>query len=135
MENTPEGDSQPAGLPRRGERREAARSNPASKGASKASVLGSTGVDQDRGMCEEKRKNDRPEEEGTLNSGRRMAPDVGEIYIQRPNDFQPIERVAKSHQESDLPIVVRDGNTDHMAKDYSQMAQSRSDRRVEKWRS
>jgi hypothetical protein len=87
--------------------------NPAPKDASKASVQGSTGVDQDRGRCEEKRKNDRPAEGGTLNSGRRMAPDVGKIYLQRPNDFQPIEGVAKSHQESDLPIVVRDGNTDH----------------------
>jgi len=46
-------------------------------------------------MCEEKRKNDRPAEGGTLNSGRRMAPDVGEIYLQRPNDFQPIEGVAR----------------------------------------
>lgn len=66
-------------------------------------------------MCEEKRKNDRPAEGGTLNSGRRVAPSVGEIYLQRPNDFQPIEGVAKSHQESDLPIVVRDGNTGHTA--------------------
>ena len=79
-----------------------------------ASAQDSTGVDQDRGMCEEKRKNDRPEEDGTLNSGRRMAPDVGEIYLQRPNDFQPIEGVAKSHQESDLSIVVRDGNSERL---------------------
>lgn len=100
--------------------------NPASKGASVASAQGSTGVDQDRGMCEEKRKNDRPAEGGTLNSGRRMAPFVGEIYLQRPNDFQPIEGVAKSHQESDLPIVVRDGNTDHMAKDQAGMQRGQS---------
>jgi len=100
--------------------------NPASKGASKASAQGSTGVDQDRGMCEEKRNDDRPEEGGTLNSGRRMAPDVGEIYLQRPNDFQPIEGVAKSHQESDLPIVVRDGNTDHTAKDQAGMQSGQS---------
>lgn len=100
--------------------------NPASKGASKASAQGSTGVDQDRGMCKEKRKNDRPAEGGTLNSGRRMAPDVGEIYLQRPNDFQPIEGVAKSHQESDLPIVVRDGNTDHTAKDQAGMQRGQS---------
>ena len=79
MENTPEGDSQRGGLPRRGERREAARSNPASKGASMASAQGSTGVDQDRGMCEEKRNDDRPEEGGTLNSGRLIAPSVEEI--------------------------------------------------------
>ena len=77
--------------------------NPAPKDALLASVQGSTGVDQDRGMCKEKRKNDRPAEGGTLNSGRRMASDVGEIYLQRPNDFQPIEGVAKSHQESACP--------------------------------
>jgi len=77
-------------------------------------------------MCEEKRKNDRPAEGGTLNSGRRMAPDVGEIYLQRPNDFQPIEGVAKSHQESDLSILVRDGNTDHTAKDQAGMQSGQS---------
>ena len=77
-------------------------------------------------MCEEKRNNDRPAEGGTLNSGRLMAPDVGEIYLQRPNDFQPIEGVAKSHQESDLPIVVRDGNTDHTAKDQAGMQRGQS---------
>ena len=100
--------------------------NPASKGASKASVQGSTGVDQDRGMCEEKRNDDRPEEGGTLNSGRLIAPSVEEIYLQRPNDFQPKEGVAKSHQESDLPIVVRDGNTDHTAKDQAGMQRGQS---------
>jgi hypothetical protein len=56
-----------------------------SQGASMASAQGSTGVDQDRGMCEEKRNDDRPAEGGTLNSGRLIAPDVGEIYLQRPN--------------------------------------------------
>ena len=100
--------------------------NPVPKDALLASVQGSTGVEQDRGMCEEKRKNDRSAEDGTLNSGRRMAPDVGEIYLQRPNDFQPIEGVAKSHQESDLPIVVRDGNTDHTAKDQAGMQRGQS---------
>ena len=88
--------------------------NPASEDAIKASVQDFTGVDQDRGMCEEKRNDDHPEEGGTLNSGRRMAPAAEEIYLQRPNDFQPKEGVAKSHQESDLPILVRDGNTDHI---------------------
>ncbi len=66
-------------------------------------------------MCEEKRNDDRPAEGGTLNSGRLAAPAVEEIYLQQPNDFQPIEGVAKSHQESDLPIVDRDGKTDHTA--------------------
>jgi len=61
-----------------------------------------------------------------LNSGRLTAPDVGEIYLQGPNDFQPIEGVAKSRQESDLPIVVRDGNTDHTAKDQAGMQRGQS---------
>ena len=78
-----------------------------------ASAQDSTGVVTGRGMCEEKRKDDRPAEGGTLNSGRLAAPVVEEIYLQRPNDFQPIEGVAKSRQESDLPIVVRDDNTGH----------------------
>ena len=60
--------------------------NPASKGASMASAQGSTGVDQDRGMCEEKRKNDRPAEGGTLNSGRRMTVDAHETPERRRNE-------------------------------------------------
>ena len=100
--------------------------NPASKGASEASAQGSTGVDQDRGMCEEKRNDDRPEEGGTLNSGRLIAPDVGEIYLQRPNDFQPIEGVARSGQDSDLPIVVRDGRAVHKAKGQAGMQRGQS---------
>ena len=63
MENTAERDSQSAGLPRRGERREAARGNPASEDASMASVHGPTGVVTGRGMCEEKRM-DEPVLEG-----------------------------------------------------------------------
>ena len=39
-----------------------------------------------------------------------------EIYLQRINDFQPQEGSAKEAQESDPPIVVRDGRTDHKAK-------------------
>ena len=100
--------------------------NPAPEDASKASVQGSTGVVTGRGMCEEKRNDDRPAEDGTLNSGRLVSPAVEEIYLQRPNDFQPTEGVAKSHQESDLPIVVRDGNTGHMAKDQAGMQRGQS---------
>ena len=61
-----------------------------------------------------------------MNSGRLIAPSVEEIYLQRPNDFQPKGGVAKSHQESDLPIVVRDGNTDHTAKDQAGMQRGQS---------
>jgi group II intron reverse transcriptase/maturase len=100
--------------------------NPASEGASKASAQGPTGVEKDRGMCGEKRNNDRPAEGGTLNSGRLAAPVVEEIYLQRPNDFQPTGGVAKSRQESDLPIVVRDGNTGHTAKGQAGMQRGQS---------
>jgi group II intron reverse transcriptase/maturase len=99
---------------------------PASKGASMASAQGPTGVVTGRGMCEEKRKMNHPAEGGTLNSGRLAAPVVEEIYLQRPNDFQPTEGVAKSHQESDLPIVVRDGNADHTAKGQAGMQRGQS---------
>lgn len=68
----------------------------------------------------------RPAEGGTLNSGRLTAPDDGEIYLQRPNDFQPTEGVARSRQESDLPIVVRGGNTGHTAKDQAGMQRGQS---------
>lgn len=100
--------------------------NPASEGASKASAQGPTGVEKDRGMCGEKRNNDRPAEGGSLNSGRLAAPVVEEIYLQRPNDFQPTGGVAKSRQESDLPIVVRDGNTVHTAKGQAGMQRGQS---------
>ena len=69
----------------------------------------------DRGMCEEKRTDDRPAEDGALNSGRLVPTPTEEIYLQRINDFQPQEGIAKGTQESDLSIVVRDGNTDHTA--------------------
>jgi hypothetical protein len=100
--------------------------NPASKGASMASVQDSTGVDQDRGMCEEKRTDDRPAEGGALNSGRLAPAPLEEIYLQRLNDFQPQEGSAKGAQESDLPIVVRDGNTDHTAKGRAGMQSGQS---------
>lgn len=91
-----------------------------------ASVQGPTGVVTGRGMCEEKRKDDRPAGGGALNSGRLTAPVVEEIYLQRPNDFQPTEGVARSRQESDLPIVVGDGNAVHMAKDQAGMQRGQS---------
>ena len=46
-------------------------------------------------MREEKRKDDRPEEGGTLNSGDRRPRSVEEIYLQRINDFQPQEGIVK----------------------------------------
>ena len=77
-------------------------------------------------MCEEKRKMNHPAEGGTLNSGRLIAPADEEIYLQRSNDFQPTGGVAKSGQDSDLPIVVRGGNTDHTAKDQAGMQRGQS---------
>ena len=90
--------------------------NSAPKGASLASVQGSIGVDQDRGMCEEKRNDDRPEEGGTLNSGSLTSTLLETIMLQQINDFQRNEGVAKEVRDSDPPIVVRDGKTDHTAK-------------------
>jgi len=81
---------------------------------------------QDRGMCEEKRTDERPAEGGTLNSGRLAPPPIEEIYLQRINDFQPKEGIAKGAQESDLPIVVRDGSTDHKAKEWAEIQSGQS---------
>lgn len=100
--------------------------NPAPEDASSASVEGSTGVDQDRGTRGEKRIDDRPEEGGALNSGRLAAPPVGEIYLQRANDFQRNEGSAISSQESDPLIVVRDGKADHMAKGRAEKQRGQS---------
>ena len=91
-----------------------------------ASAQGPTGVVTGRGMCEEKRKMNHPAEGGTLNSGRLIAPTDEEIYLQRSNDFQPTEGVARSGQESDLPIVVRDGRAVHMAKGQAGMQSGQS---------
>jgi len=67
-------------------------------------------------MCEEKRNDDRPEEGGTLNSGSPASAPLETIWLQRINDYQRNEGVAKEARDSDPPIVVRDGNADHMAK-------------------
>ena len=68
----------------------------------------------DRGMVIKKRTDDRPEEGGTLNSGGPhpdLAPLVGEALRQQA------KRVAEGRmRESDPPIVVGDGRTDHAAK-------------------
>ena len=81
---------------------------------------------QDRGMCEEKRNDDRPEEGGTLNSGGLPSAPQEEIFLQRINDFQPKEGSVKEGQDSDPPIVVRDGRTDHTAKGRAGMQRGQS---------
>lgn len=120
MENRAERDRQPAGQPRRGERSEAIQHQktrhwqvskvpPGSsqvvacvENRSEAEIDCLQGSPQGRLQADQKRKDDHPAEGGTLNSGRLIAPAVEEIYLQQSNDFQPIEGVAKSHQESDL---------------------------------
>jgi hypothetical protein len=82
-----------------------------------ASVQGSTGVDQDRGMLGEKRNDDRSSKGGTLNSG---GPEIEpeEAGRQPKADCdQPQEYAVWTPRESDPPIVVRDGNAGHMAKE------------------
>ena len=49
---------------------------------------------------------DRPAEGGTLNSGRLAPPPSEAIYLQRINDFQLTEGVAKGAQESDRIIYL-----------------------------
>ena len=100
--------------------------NPASTDATWQVSEDSTGVAQDRGMCEEKRTDDRPEEGGALNSGGLASTPIEEIYLQRINDFQRQEGSAKEAQESDPPILVRDGNTDHTAKERAGMQRGQS---------
>ena len=69
-----------------------------------------------RVRCEEKRIDDRPEEGGTLNSGGpESAPDDAGRHPKASRD-QPQEDAVWTLRESDPPIVVRDGRTDHMAK-------------------
>ena len=91
--------------------------NPAPEDAIMASVHGSTGVYQDRGMCGEKRNDDRSSKGGTLNSGgpESEPEDVGRHPM--ANCDQRQEDAVWTLRESDPPIVVRDGNTGHTAKE------------------
>jgi hypothetical protein len=85
-----------------------------------ASAQGSTGVDQDRGMCEEKRiKMNRFSIIGTLNSG---GPECVSKDAERnltDDRDQPTEDAIRTFRESDPPIVVRDGNAGHKAKEWA----------------
>jgi hypothetical protein len=74
------------------------------------------GSSLDRGMCAEKRTDDRPEKGGTLNSG-----GPGTDPRQEPSCYavgcdQRTEDAAGTPWESDPPIVVGDGRAVHMAK-------------------
>ena len=90
--------------------------NPASENASMASVEGSTGVEQDRGMCEEKRTDDRSSMGGTLNSGGPESVPAEAARRPKARGDQPQGDAIWTFRESDSPIVVRDGNTGHTAK-------------------
>jgi len=69
-----------------------------------------------RGMCAEKRTNDRPEEGGTLNSGDPGAESSSGGIRLTASGHQRNEETARGDRESDLPIVVGDGRTDHVAR-------------------
>lgn len=70
----------------------------------------------DRGMSAEKRRNDRPEEGGALNSGDPEREPLEEIYLLKDACIRRKEEAERAPRESDPPIVVRDGRTDHKAK-------------------
>ena len=76
-----------------------------------------SGSTLDRGTQAEKRTNDRPEEDGTLNSGGPVSLPQESIRLPRVDDVQRNEGVARRGRESDPPVVVRDGSADHMAKE------------------
>jgi hypothetical protein len=59
---------------------------------------------------------DRPEEDGTLNSGGPEPSPLEPIYLHGAPRDRSKEDAAVRHRESDPPIVVRDGSAGHMAK-------------------
>jgi len=79
----------------------------------------------DRGMCVEKRADDRPEEGGTLNSGD-PEPLPVEIRLQGAPCDRPLGDAGGRFGESDPPIVVRDGRADHMAKGRAERQREQS---------
>ena len=71
------------------------------------------GSSQDRGMCAEKRNDDRPEEDGTLNSGGPVPHSMESIYLQGdPHDRHQGDLLGRN-RESEPPIVVGDGKAVH----------------------
>ena len=70
----------------------------------------------DRGMHAEKRRNDCPEEDSALNSGGPERGPSEAIHLLKAPCDQQHEDVVAACRESDPPIVVGDGRTDHMAK-------------------
>jgi retron-type reverse transcriptase len=74
----------------------------------------------DRGMCIEKRMDDCSEENSTLNSGDPCCAPLETIYLLGAGSDQRNEDGAGPARESDPPIVVRDGNAVHMAKERTE---------------
>jgi len=91
--------------------------NPASEDASMASVQDSTGVGQDRGMCEEKRTNEPISYSRHLELGRPEMCTCGSREVTKGQWRSTPRRRCWTFRESDPPIVVRDGNTGHTAKE------------------
>ena len=95
--------------------------NPASKGASMASVQDSTGVDQDRGMCEEKRTNEPISYSRHLELGNGSAADIEsrrgaprgvsaanqtrDVYLRKSKDDQGPMAINPKKTSSDNPGV------------------------------
>jgi RNA-directed DNA polymerase len=79
-----------------------------------------SGSTLDRGMSVKKRRNDRPEEDGTLNSGGPEFISEETIHLHGAASDRPSGGLGGKHRESDQPIVVRDGKADHMAKELAQ---------------
>ncbi len=78
-----------------------------------------SGSSQDRGMCKEKRKMNRFSIVGTLNSG---GPECVSNDAERhltDDRAQLTEDAVRTFRESDPPIVVRDGNAGHKAKEWA----------------
>jgi hypothetical protein len=69
-----------------------------------------------RGMCAEKRTDDRAEWGGTLNSGDPGANPLSGVIRAAAEGLQRNEEALGGDRESDSPIVVRDGRADHTAK-------------------
>ena len=86
---------------------------PAPKDASLASVKGSTGVDQDRGMCEEKRTDGPIFHSRHLELGRSEMCTCGSREATKGQRRSTQRRRRWTIRESDPPILVRDGNTGH----------------------